>query len=41
MDPYTEAMIVVAAFGAASGLLLVGVVAIRLRVDGRSFRFRP
>jgi len=41
MDPQMQAMLVVGAFGVASALLLVAVVALRLRVDGRSFRARP
>ena len=38
VDPHTQALLVVAGIGVASGLLLIGVVALRLRVDGRSFR---
>ena len=40
MDPHTQALLVVAAFGAASALVLVGVVTLRLRANGASFRAR-
>jgi hypothetical protein len=38
MDAHTQAMLVVGAFGAACALLLVGVVTLRVRADGGTFR---